>query len=79
MGSLKELKQKLPSIINDILFQTLNKISKLISNELSVKEEDIKIHFDETRIESKLIFPYEGVNISLTIIPQSFIFGEEDD
>ena len=79
MGSLKGLKEKLPKVINNILFETLDKVSKLIIEELNVKEEDIKIHFDETRTESKVVFPYNEVNVSLTIIPQQFIFGEENE
>ena len=79
MGTLKSLREKLPNVINKILFETLQKTTKLISEELNIKEEDIKIHFDETRTETKIIFPYKEENVNLTIIPEQFIFGEENE
>jgi hypothetical protein len=78
MGTLKSLREKLPSVINKILFETLEEVSKVITEEFEITEDQIQIKFDELRTEAKVIFPYGDTHIELTIKPEEFYLEEEN-
>lgn len=78
MGTLKSLREKLPSVINKILFKTLEEVSKVITEEFEITEDQIQIKFDELRTEAKVIFPYGDTHIELTIKPEEFYLEEEN-
>ena len=78
MGTLKGLREKLPTVINKILFLTLDEVCKVISEEFGLTEGQIKIKFDELRTEAKIVFPYGDTHIELTVKPEEFYLDEEE-
>lgn len=74
---LKTLKEKLPTVINKILFATINEVTKLVGQEFNITEDKIQVAFDELRTESKIIFPYEGTKVAIIIKPEEFYLEEE--
>lgn len=78
MGTLKSLREKLPTVINKILFKTLEEVSKVITEEFEITEDKIQVKFDELRTEARIVFPYGDTHVELKIKPEEFYLEEEN-